>query len=315
MKSVINSIVFLLLYSSILIAQDSTVISFTKVTTIDSAGAFYIVQGGADRHVVWDQMYDAIIDSLETGLVSTAMIQAAAVEEAEIAFGAVTENKIGTGAVTENKIGTGAVTENKIGTGAVTENKLGSISVTTGKIANGAVTSIQLGDTSVSTAKIKDLAVTNNKLGSNSVTGAKIDDLAITTGKIQDGAVTSAKLADSLTNSFVFTGNLKNYGQVTYVPEEVGFTGTNTYSAANKVIHSLYLGAGAATLTDFTAGESGQVIILQNALTSNYNLTIYNSRASDDSNIFLKSTSRATLEPGESLLLFRLGTVWYEIGY
>lgn len=147
-----------------------------------------------------------VLETTDTNMITTAMLQANAVTTAKITDLNVTTAKIADGAVTSAKIAdlgiaTGdiadaAITGAKIATGAVGTVKIDDAAVTEIKIGTSAVTTTKIADANVTTAKIADLGVTTGKIADSAITSAKIADLTIATGDIADGAITSAKIAD-----------------------------------------------------------------------------------------------------------------------
>lgn len=147
-----------------------------------------------------------VLETTDTNMITTAMLQANAVTTAKITDLNVTTGKLADGAVTSAKIAdlgiaTGdiadsAITSGKIATGAVGTTKIDDLSVTEGKLAPNAVTTAKITDLNVTTGKLADLAVTTGKVADSAITSAKIADLTIATGDIADGAITSAKIAD-----------------------------------------------------------------------------------------------------------------------
>lgn len=147
-----------------------------------------------------------VLETTDTDMITTAMLQANAVTTAKITDANVTTVKIADGAVTSAKIAdltiaTGdiadsAITSGKIATGAVGTTKIDDLSITTAKIADGAITSAKLADGGIGTVDIADLAITTGKLADSAITSAKIADGTIVAGDIADGAITSAKILD-----------------------------------------------------------------------------------------------------------------------
>ena len=91
---------------------------------------------------------------------------------------------------------TNMITTAMLQSNAVTTAKITDLNVTTGKLADNAVTTAKIADVNVTTAKIADLNVTTGKIADSAITSAKIADLTIATGDIADSAITSAKIAD-----------------------------------------------------------------------------------------------------------------------
>jgi hypothetical protein len=147
-----------------------------------------------------------VLETTDTNMITTAMLQANAVTTAKITDANVTTAKIADSAITSAKIAdltiaTGdiadsAITSGKIATGAVGTTKIDDLSITTAKIVDSAITSAKIADGTIATGDIADLAVTTGKVADSAITSAKIADGTIVAGDIADGAVTSAKILD-----------------------------------------------------------------------------------------------------------------------
>jgi hypothetical protein len=117
-----------------------------------------------------------VLETTDTNMITTAMLQS--------------------NAVTTAKITDANVTTAKIADSAITSAKIADLTIATGDIADSAITSGKIATGAVGTVKIDDLSVTEGKLAANSVTSAKIVDGTIVAGDLADGAVTSAKILD-----------------------------------------------------------------------------------------------------------------------
>jgi len=147
-----------------------------------------------------------VLETTDTNMITTAMLQANAVTTAKITDANVTTAKLADGSVTSAKIAdlgiaTGdiadaAITGAKILDGAVGTAKIDNAAVVEAKIGTAAVTTTKIADLNVTTGKIADLGVTTGKIADSAITSAKIADLTIATGDIADSAITSAKIAD-----------------------------------------------------------------------------------------------------------------------
>ena len=147
-----------------------------------------------------------VLETTDTDMITTAMLQNSSVTTAKIADSNVTTAKLADGSVTSAKIAdlgiaTGdiadsAITSGKIATGAVGTTKIDDLSVTTAKINDAAVTAGKIASDAVTTAKILDANVTTAKIADSAITSAKIADGTIVAGDIADGAITSAKILD-----------------------------------------------------------------------------------------------------------------------
>ncbi len=147
-----------------------------------------------------------VLETTDTNMITTAMLQANAVTTAKITDLNVTTGKIADSAITSAKIAdlgiaTGdiadaAITGVKILDGAVGTAKIDNAAVTEAKIGTSAVTTTKIADSNVTTAKIADLNVTTGKIADSAITSGKIADGTIVAGDIADGAITSAKILD-----------------------------------------------------------------------------------------------------------------------
>jgi hypothetical protein len=147
-----------------------------------------------------------VLETTDTNMITTAMLQSNAVTTAKITDLNVTTGKLADSAVTSAKIAdltiaTGdiadlAITTGKIAAEAVTTVKIAESAVTNSRIAADAVTSDKIAADAVGTSEIANLAVTTGKIADSAITSAKIADLTIATGDIADSAITSAKIAD-----------------------------------------------------------------------------------------------------------------------
>jgi hypothetical protein len=147
-----------------------------------------------------------VLETTDTNMISTAMLQSSSVTTEKIADANVTTAKLADGSVTSAKIAdlsiaTGdiadsAITSGKIATGAVGTAKIDDLSVTEAKIAPTAVTTGKIADSAITSAKIADGTIVAGDIADGAITSAKILDGTIATGDIADSAITSAKIAD-----------------------------------------------------------------------------------------------------------------------
>ena len=147
-----------------------------------------------------------VLETTDTNMITTAMLQSNAVTTAKITDLNVTTGKLADSAVTSAKIAdltiaTGdiadlAITTGKIAAEAVTTAKIPESAITNSRIAADAVTADKIASDAVTTVKILDANVTTAKIADSAITSAKIADGTIVAGDIADGAVTSAKILD-----------------------------------------------------------------------------------------------------------------------
>jgi hypothetical protein len=117
-----------------------------------------------------------VLETTDTNMITTAMLQA--------------------NAVTTTKITDLNVTTAKIADSAITSAKIADLGIATGDIADLAITTGKIAAEAVTTAKIPESAITNSRIAADAVTSDKIAADAVGTSEIADGAVTSAKIAN-----------------------------------------------------------------------------------------------------------------------
>jgi len=147
-----------------------------------------------------------VLETTDTNMITTAMLQSNAVTTAKITDANVTTAKIADSAITSAKIADGTIATADIADSAITTAKIANANVTTAKIeesavtnsriAADAVTADKIANDAVGTTEIADLAVTTAKVADSAITSAKIADGTIVAGDIADGAITSAKILD-----------------------------------------------------------------------------------------------------------------------
>jgi hypothetical protein len=117
-----------------------------------------------------------VLETTDTNMITTAMLQANAVTTAKI---------------TDLNVTTG-----KIADSAITSAKIADLGIATGDIADLAITTGKIAAEAVTTAKIPESAITNSRIAADAVTSDKIAADAVGTSEIADGAITSAKIAN-----------------------------------------------------------------------------------------------------------------------
>lgn len=180
-----------------------------------------------------------VMPRIGTGLITTAMLADAIINNAKLADGSITTPKIVDRAITSIKIAVGGVTANELGSNAVTTVKILDANVTTAKIA----------DNNVTTAKIATGAVTANELASNAVTTAKIADGNVTTAKIADGNVTVAKLASGAAVGNIGAGTITStmIADNAVTTTKINAQAVTTAKIANSTITATQLADNAVT--------------------------------------------------------------------
>jgi hypothetical protein len=175
-------------------APGSNTLTITRGTGVDGTTAIAHSAGAKVRHMATGRDFREannhienvttahgltianVLETTDTNMITTAMLQS----------NAVTTAKITDANVTAAKLASDSVTTAKILDSNVTTAKIADLNVTTGKIADSAITS----------AKIADLTIATGDIADSAITSAKIADGTIVAGDIADGAVTSAKILD-----------------------------------------------------------------------------------------------------------------------
>ena len=162
-----------------------------------------------------------VLETTDTNMITTAMLQANAVTTAKITDANVTTAKIADGtiatadiadsAITTAKIANANVTTAKIEESAVTNSRIAADAVTSDKIANDAVGTTEIANSAVTTAKIADSAITSAKIADGTIVAGDIADGAITSAKILDGTIATGDIADSaITSAKIADGTIVN---------------------------------------------------------------------------------------------------------
>lgn len=173
-------------------------------------------------------------ENLQTGCVSTRVIDAYAITTEKLAAGAITADKIGAGEITTDKLAAKSVTADKLDAEFVISDFIEAGSITTDMLAAGAVTADKLDANAISADFIAAGSITADKMaagvlsadliGAHSITADKIATGTITaesgiiangaigTTQIADGSITSAKIvnlsADVITSGTLSTERL-----------------------------------------------------------------------------------------------------------
>ena len=131
---------------------------------------------------------------LADNAVTSVKITDATITGADIAATTITSSNLANATIAGSKIASATITGSNIAATTITADKLAPDAVTSVKIVNGAVTGAKIQDDSISTAKIVSGSVTSDKIQDLTVQAGDIADDAIIEAKILDGAVTSSKL-------------------------------------------------------------------------------------------------------------------------
>jgi len=258
-------------------APGSNTLTITRGTGVDGTTAIAHSAGAKVRHMAIGRDFREanthienvttahgltianVLETTDTNMITTAMLQSNAVTTAKITDANVTTAKIADSAITSAKIAdlgiaTGdiadsAITSGKIATGAVGTTKIDDLSVTEGKLAPNAITTAKISDSNVTTAKIADLNVTTGKIADSAITSAKIADGTIVAGDIADGAITSAKILDAT----IATGDLAD-GAVTSAKIADGTIVNADVSTSAGIAYSKLSLGGTITSADLVDG-------------------------------------------------------------
>jgi hypothetical protein len=150
-----------------------------------------------------------VLETTDTNMITTAMLQANAVTTAKI---------------TDLNVTTG-----KIADSAITSAKIADLGIATGDIADLAITTGKIAAEAVTTAKIPESAITNSRIAADAVTSDKIAADAVGTSEIADGAVTSAKIADgTIVNADINASAAIDKTKISGTAITAGDTGTVT---------------------------------------------------------------------------------------
>jgi hypothetical protein len=143
---------------------------------------------------------------------------------------------------------TNMITTAMLQSNAVTTAKITDANVTAAKLAADSVTTAKITDLNVTTGKLADLAVTTGKVADSAITSAKIADGTIVAGDIADGAVTSAKILDgTIVNGDIATGAAIAATKISGTAVTQADTGTVTSAMiANSTIVNADIASGAA---------------------------------------------------------------------
>jgi len=150
-----------------------------------------------------------VLETTDTNMITTAMLQS--------------------NAVTTAKITDANVTTAKIADSAITSAKIADLTIATGDIADSAITSGKIATGAVGTTKIDDLSITTAKIVDSAITSAKIADATIVAGDLADGAVTSAKILDgTIVNADINASAAIDKTKISGTAITAGDTGTVT---------------------------------------------------------------------------------------
>jgi hypothetical protein len=200
-----------------------------------------------------------VLETTDTNMITTAMLQANAVTTAKItdanvttakiADANVTTAKIADSAITSAKIADGTIVAGDIADGAITSAKILDGTIATADIADGAITTAKIATGAVATVDIADLNVTTAKIADSAITSAKIADGTIVAGDIADGAITSAKILDAT----IATGDLAD-GAVTSAKIANGTIANEDISSSAGIAYSKLSLGGTITSADLVDG-------------------------------------------------------------
>jgi hypothetical protein len=258
-------------------ASDNNTITITRGTGVDGTIAIAHSAGAKVRHMAIGRDFREannhienvttahgltianVLETTDTNMITTAMLQSNAVTTAKITDANVTTAKIldanvttakiADSAVTSAKIADGTIVAGDIADGAITSAKILDGTIATGDIADSAITTAKIADANVTTAKLVDLNVTTGKIADSAITSAKIADGTIATADIADSAITSAKIADGT----IVAGDLAD-GAVTSAKILDGTIVNADINASAAIDYSKLNLAGSITSADIVNG-------------------------------------------------------------
>ena len=196
-------------------ASGSNTLTITRGTGVDGTNAIAHSAGAKVRHMAIGRDFREannhienvttahgltianVLETTDTNMITTAMLQSNAVTTAKITDANVTTAKIADANVTTAKIADSAITSAKIADGTIATADIADSAITSAKIADGTIVAGDIASNAVTTAKILDANVTTAKIADLNVTTGKIADSAITSAKIADGTIVTADIADS----------------------------------------------------------------------------------------------------------------------
>ena len=163
-------------------------------------------------------------ENLQTGCVSTRVIEAYAITADKIGAGEITTEKLAAKSVTADKLQTdlvisdfieaGSITTDMLAAGAVTADKLDANAISADFIESGSITADKLAAGVLSADLIGAHSITADKIATGTITAESgiIANGAIGTTQIADGSITSAKIvnlsADVITSGTLSTERL-----------------------------------------------------------------------------------------------------------
>lgn len=188
--------------------------SLTIVRGVDGSSGQEHSAGAVVRHMAIGRDYREANTHIENTTSAHGLTIANVVQTTDT--GTVSSGMIATGAVGTLKIDDTAVTAAKLAPNSVTTTKIADANVTTAKIADLNVTTGKIADSAITSAKIADGTIVAGDIADGAITSAKILDGTIATADLADGAVTSAKIADgTIVNADVNSSAQIAYGKLT----------------------------------------------------------------------------------------------------
>jgi hypothetical protein len=186
---------------------------------------------------------------------------AALTGDATISGGTIT---ISNNAITTAKINANAVDATKLADNAVTTLKVADNAITTAKINANAVDATKLADNAVTTLKVADNAITSAKIVDATITGADIANTTITGTNIAATTITADKLAQSTATP----GQVLKWNGTNWVPQNDN-TGAATPTLSNgQILTGDGTTNSATTLTGDATISGGTITISNNAITT-----------------------------------------------
>ena len=175
-------------------SPSSTTLTITRGSGVDGTTAIAHSAGAKVRHMAIGRDFREANSHIENVTTAHGLTIANVLETTDTNM--ITTAMLQSNAVTTAKITDANVTAAKLAADSVTTAKITDLNVTTGKIADLAVTTGKVADSAITSAKIADLTIATGDIADSAITSAKIADGTIVAGDLADGAVTSAKILD-----------------------------------------------------------------------------------------------------------------------
>ena len=151
-------------------------------------------------------------ENLQTGAVSTRVIEAYAITTEKLAAGSVTAEKLAAGAISADFIEAGSITTDKLAAGAVTADKLAAGAISADFIEAGSITADKMaaGTITADSGILADGVVGTAQIADGSITSAKIVELSADV--IKSGTLSTERLLIKGTDGIIYEINAQSSG-------------------------------------------------------------------------------------------------------